>query len=101
MIKIVHCNKEMYDVLIDRTTMWGNPFKIGPDGSRSDVIEKFRQWLIGDDYKTFKQKERKLIIDNMSKLHQCVLGCWCKPKACHGDVYKEILEERKSGILKM
>lgn len=99
--KVVHCNKESYDVLIDRTTIWGNPFQIGKDGSRSDVIQKFRQWLNGDDYKTFKQKERQLIIDNIYKLTGCVLGCWCKPRACHGDVYKEILEEIETGILNM
>jgi len=27
--KVVHCKKEFYDILIDRTTKWGNPFKVG------------------------------------------------------------------------
>lgn len=101
MVTVVHCNKESYDVLIDRTTMWGNPFKIGKDGSRSEVIGKFRQWLKGESYTDFKQKERQKILCNIDSLDGQTAGCWCKPKPCHGDVYAEIVEERKSGILKM
>lgn len=37
--KVVHCQKEPYDVLIDRTTKWGNPWKIGKDGNRDEEIE--------------------------------------------------------------
>jgi len=101
MIKVVHCNKESYDILIDRTTMWGNPFEIGRDGSRSEVIDKFRKWLNGEAYTDFKQKEREAILFNLDVLENKTLACWCKPKACHGDVYRDMVEERKTGILKM
>ena len=37
-MKVVHCKKEYYDVLIDRTTKWGNPFIIGRDGDRDGVV---------------------------------------------------------------
>ena len=36
---------EKYDVLVDRTTDWGNPYVLGVDGTRSEVIEKHRQDL--------------------------------------------------------
>lgn len=101
MIKVVHCQKQTYDILIDRTTMWGNPFHIGKDGNRSDVMNKFFLWITGRDYKNFKQKERQLILDNMDELRNKVLACWCKPMACHGDIYKEILEDKIHGILQM
>ena len=32
-------------VRIDRTTKWGNPFRVGADGDRDEVIEKYRRWL--------------------------------------------------------
>lgn len=101
MIKVVNCMKDSYDILIDRTTMWGNPFRIGRDGSRSDVIKAFELWLRRIDYRNFKQKELQLILDNINKLNHKTLGCWCKPKSCHGDIYADIIEERMSGIIKL
>jgi len=84
--KVVHNRKEEYDILIDRTTMWGNPFKIGRDGDRDEVISKCGKWLHGSDHKDFKQEERQAILDNISDLRGKTLGCWCKPKKCHGDI---------------
>lgn len=44
-IKVVHCKKNSYDVYIGRPSKWGNPFSIGRDGSREEVIEKYREWI--------------------------------------------------------
>ena len=85
MSRVVHHLKEPYDVLIDRTSKWGNPFKRGPDGTRSEVIEKFRQWA----------KSNKEFLESLDELDGKVLGCWCSPKPCHGDVILELIEQRK------
>lgn len=82
---VVNILKESYDILIDRTTMWGNPFKIGKDGTRDEVIEKHKKWLNGTDYKDFMQEQRKFVLNNIHELRDKILGCWCKPKRCHGD----------------
>ena len=77
---VVHCKKEPFDVYIGRPSEWGNPFTIGKDGSRGDVISKYENWLIGN-------------AELMGKIHTLrgkILGCWCKPKACHGDVLARI-----------
>jgi len=46
MIKIVnrktHCGEGVY---IGRPSLLGNPFQIGRDGTREDVIAKYRVWL--------------------------------------------------------
>ncbi len=84
MIRIVHNKKEKYDILIDRTTKWGNPYVIGPDGNREQVIQKYRRWIL---------TQLQLIAD-LPELKNKVLGCWCAPKACHGDVLKELVEKR-------
>ena len=83
MTRVVHCKKEPYDVYIGRPSIWGNPFVIGRDGTRQEVIDKFRQRLeTTPELKCMVKKELK----------GKVLGCWCKPKLCHGDVLVEIAE---------
>ena len=49
--RVVHCKKEKYDILIDRTTKWGNPFKIGMvyqdiKLDRGEAIEAHRDWFM-------------------------------------------------------
>ena len=76
MTKVVHCKKERYDVYIGRGSKWGNPFIMGKDGNREEVIKKYETYLLGN-------------VDLMNSLHELkdkILGCWCKPKACHGDI---------------
>jgi hypothetical protein len=41
MARIVHCKKEAYDVYIVRPSKCGNPYKIGPDGTRAEVIANY------------------------------------------------------------
>lgn len=80
--KVVHCKKEPYDILIDRTTKYGNPFVIGRNGTRKEVIEKCRGYIL----------ERKDLVEILQELRGKVLACWCKPLACHGDIYVELID---------
>jgi hypothetical protein len=81
--KVVHCGKEEYDVLVDRSTIFGNPFVIGVDGTRREVIEKYRQWV----------NTQPELLKEIRKLQGKTLGCWCKPKhACHADVIAGIAD---------
>ena len=82
MVKVVHCDKDDYDIYIGRGSIWGNPFEIGKDGTRKEVINKYRQYALTN----------KKIMDSLPLLKNKVLGCWCKPKSCHGDVLKEMIE---------
>lgn len=82
--KVVHCKKADYDVYIGRPGMWGNPFQIGRDGTREDVIRKYRAWIL----------TQPVLLDYIPKyIKGKTLGCWCKPFACHGDVLAEIADE--------
>jgi hypothetical protein len=83
MTKVVHCKKEPYDIYIGRPTKWGNPFKIGRDGNREEVLEKYRKYL---------ESNKKLLAD-VFVLKGKTLGCWCKPKACHGDILAEFADK--------
>lgn len=77
---VVHCKKERYDIYIGRPSRWGNPFQIGPDGTREQVVEKYRIWL----YEQVLDKE--ISLQELAELEGKILGCWCAPAACHGDV---------------
>src|ERR1700739_1109100 len=85
--KVVHCKKEPYDVYIGRPThgihgsIWGNPFKIGQDGTRDEGIQKYRKYLLG----------KSQLLRQLESLRGKVLGCWCSPQRCHGDVLIELL----------
>lgn len=72
-------------ISIDRGTKYGNPFVIGVNGTRQDVLEK---------YKIYLKSNPELIEDIKKELKGKNLVCWCKPLACHGDILLEIANER-------
>lgn len=80
--KVVNKYKEGYDIYIGRGSKWGNPFVIGKDGSREDVIMKYKGWLSGN----------KELMESLHELKGKTLGCFCKPKACHGDILVQLTE---------
>ncbi len=93
MTTVVHCRKENYDVYIGRPSKWGNPFTIGADGTREEVIEKYEEWLLGARQAP-NNKLTPSLSEAKAELKDKVLGCWCKPLACHGDVLAMILDKK-------
>jgi hypothetical protein len=83
MTTVVHCKKTNYDVYIGRPSKWGNPFVIGKDGTRADVISKYHTWL---------QTQPELLVA-LSELKDKILGCWCSPLPCHGDVLASLADQ--------
>ena len=90
MERVVHLKRAPYDVRIDRATRWGNPYT-----HREDVYQKGYTTLVAsreeaiEAYRNFLWREIKQYPDTIKELAALdgkVLGCWCKPKACHGDV---------------
>lgn len=81
-IRVVNRYKEPFDVYIGRGSPYGNPFKIGPDGTREDVIRKFEAWFATQTH----------LHARLPELRGKTLGCFCAPQACHGDVLKRWVE---------
>ena len=81
--RVVNSRREKFDVFIGRGSMWGNPFVLGRDGDRTEVIAKFKKWV----------PTNPAIMACLGDLRGKVLGCYCKPKPCHGDVLVELVEE--------
>ena len=67
-------------VRIDRATRWGNPFVIGRDGSRAEVIEKYRAWLRREI------RAGRVPLEDLAVLKGKRLACHCDPRPCHGHV---------------
>jgi hypothetical protein len=85
---VVHCQRAPYDVYIGRAvarkrlkaSRWANPYKVPQDGTRAEVIALYRAWLL----------DQPQLLAELHTLHGKVLGCWCAPKACHGEVLVEL-----------
>jgi hypothetical protein len=74
--RVVHCKRERHHVYIGRPSKWGNPFVVGKHGTRGDCIELYKRWL----------RENEVLFAALDELRGLVLGCWCAPQPCHGEV---------------
>ena len=77
---VVNVRTSQYDVYIGRPSQWGNPFHIGRDGTRAEVIAKYRAYA------------RRFARSELAKLKGKRLGCYCHPLPCHGDVLAELAD---------
>lgn len=82
--RVAHAAHHRYDVYIGRgrKSIWGNPFREGADGTKSEVIERYRAWI----------QTQPQLMARLPELRGKVLGCWCKPDICHGDVLAELAD---------
>ena len=69
-------------IYIGRPSKYGNPFKIGIDGTRKEVIQKYKEWIINQDIELIKQE-----------LGGKDLFCCCSPLKCHGDILISIVND--------
>jgi hypothetical protein len=69
---------------VGRGSDWGNPFRIGYDGTRTEVINKFRTYAL---QRLVREK------DWLVPLVDRDLVCHCAPKACHADVIIELIRD--------
>ena len=71
-------------VYVGRPSPYGNPFVIGKDGTREEVIAKFRRYVSNSPY----------MLRIIEELHGKDLVCFCAPKPCHADVLLELANEK-------
>lgn len=87
--RVVHHKREGYDVYIGRPSKWGNPFSHLNNTraaykveTREKAVEAYRDWIL--------KGEGRFLLKDLHELKGKTLGCWCKPKSCHGDVLVEL-----------
>ena len=94
--RVVNLMNEPYEVYIGRGSgrgqdgYFGNPALIHPGTvTREQSIMMYRAYF-HDRIKTDAEFRRRV-----QNLRGKVLGCFCRPKACHGDVIVEYLEGKE------
>ena len=73
---------------VGRNTIFGNPFVIGVNGNRDEVIKKYYNYALNTP---------KLLMA-ISQIDKDIV-CHCKPKKCHGDVIIDIYNKLAKGII--
>jgi hypothetical protein len=59
-----------------------SPYRPGPDGTRDEVVTKYREYLLG----------RPDLLALLPALRGQRLGCWCLPERCHAEVIAEFAD---------
>lgn len=81
-----------YDVYVGRANVryglvaspFANPYRIGRDGDREEVLAKYRAHL------ETKLQQNPSLREELRALKGKRLGCWCAPLPCHADHLAEI-----------
>lgn len=81
---VVHCKRAPFDIYVGRPSRYGNPYTIGRDGTRAEVIAKYEAWL---------RSQPELVARVKRELRGKVLSCWCAPLPCHAEVLARIAVE--------
>ncbi len=93
MIRVVHVRKAKFTLYIGRefaefaASKWLNPFPVQIYG-RPFCLKLYEDWVRG------------YLWNDLHELDGQTLGCWCHPKACHGDVLKRLREEQKADAIR-
>lgn len=78
---VVFIEKERFP---KKASQWANPFIVKKEG-RDKCLEMYECWV--------RKKIEKEGKDEIKKLKNKVLGCWCCPEKCHGDILVKIINE--------
>ena len=84
MTKVVNLKKEKYDIYIGRGSKWGNPFQMKnwSDEERNRVCDEYEKWFWTTE-----------LPNHIHELKDMTLGCYCKPKRCHGDFLAKLAND--------
>ena len=75
---------------VGRPSALGNPFLVGRDGTRADVITRDRRWLRAQWRRGGAvRQELERLATTYQRDGQLTLLCWCAPLPCHADVIRE------------
>lgn len=95
MCTVVNKYKSEVDIYIGRGSRWGNPFTTNTKAefivaTTEDSVALYKEYLIDLIRKGI------ITIDDLLALDGKRLGCFCKPKICHGDIIKEFVDIAKA-----
>lgn len=87
--RVVNRRRDRFEVYVGRPSVWGNPFSHLPGtlaqyrvATLPDAIAAYETWLL----------QQPALLARLPELRGKVLGCWCKPGPCHGDVLARLAD---------
>lgn len=90
---------QKYDVYIGRKnatynlpqSIWANPFIIGRDGTRDEVVLQYKLWI----------QNQPELLKQLPSLKNKVLACWCdSDQNCHGKVLLDLANQLSNTLNK-
>ncbi len=82
----VYIGRQGYGKLAHRDGYFGNPYKIGVDGTREEVLSKYKDYFVN------RTRTDREFYESIMDLKGKRLGCFCKPEACHGDIIAKYID---------
>lgn len=83
-------------IFIGRPSPLGNPFPLHQEHDRDVICDLYERWLLSQI-----EKKNPVVLAELARLAKhakcsgyLVLGCFCAPKRCHGDVIKAVLTKQ-------
>lgn len=71
-------------IIVDRSSVWGNPFYMHEEKSRDSVCDAFEKYA----------RERAANDMNwLAPLRGKNLACWCAPKRCHAETLARLAND--------
>lgn len=89
--RVVNKYKESYDVYIGRGSKWGNPFTHLSTNTQAQFVVADREEAISAYEAWITRGEGRHLLTQLHELEGQTLGCFCKPKSCHGDVLVKLI----------
>jgi hypothetical protein len=93
--RVVNIKNSKYDIYIGRPSIWGNPYSTKENSlakyktkTRKESVEKYKQYILNN----------KELLSKLSTLKGKRLGCFCKPKSCHGDIIAELVNNLENNV---
>lgn len=105
--RVFHIRDSGWDVRVDRTSMFGNPFIMQKSddpmvqaAERRRVIKDHKDWLLGVKHRgvTWWGLTGPQVRSRIDQLEGKSLACWCAPHACHADTLLELANRHLAGF---
>lgn len=92
MISVVNRTKSDAGIYVGRPSIFGNPFEIGRDGTRTQVIQKYEDYFVRRlELDILFHREFMKLVD-AAREGDITLACWCCPQRCHAEIIKKYIE---------
>ena len=86
----IHRGESIY---VGRPSVLGNPYRIGQDGNRAQVIQMYRRFLWKEIQSGAGAVHDELHrLAKLAKRSDLILSCWCHPLQCHATCLKNCIE---------